>query len=212
VSRDWVAWHRAYDDPASSLTQRRAGVVRMIRDSLDAAAAAPIGVLSLCAGDGQDVTLAAVGHPRAADLIGCLVELDPELTTLARSNIRRFSSRIEVRCGDAGDPCGFDDVLPVDLLILCGIFGNITDDDIRRTISAVPAMCRPGAMVIWTRHRRAPDLTPDIRRWFAEAGCASVELISPGTGGFAVGRERCSAATDTRALPRPLFTFRDDLS
>ena len=43
----------------------------------------------------------------------------------------------------------FADVLPADVL-LCGIFGNVSDRDIRRTVRAAPALCRAGATVIWT--------------------------------------------------------------
>jgi hypothetical protein len=44
-------------------------------------------------------------------------------------------------------------VLPADVLLLCGIFGNVSDGDIRRTVQAVPALCRAGATVIWARPR-----------------------------------------------------------
>jgi len=29
-------------------------------------------------------------------------------------------------------------------------------------------------MVIWTRHRRSPDLTPAVRTWFTDAGLEEV--------------------------------------
>jgi len=56
--------------------------------------------------------------------------------------------------GDASDPNIFADLAPVDVLLLVGIFGNIADSDVQRLISTVPAICRPGATIIWTRHRR----------------------------------------------------------
>src|SRR6266700_4054145 len=77
---------------------------------------------------------------------------------------------VEVRQEDAGLVAGFADVLPADVLLLCGIFGNVSDHDIRRTVQTAPALCRVGATVIWTRHRRPPDLTPQIRAWYASAG------------------------------------------
>jgi hypothetical protein len=33
--------------------------------------------------------------------------------------------------------------------------------------------------VIWTRHRRPPDLTPSIREWFAQAGFAERSYVAP---------------------------------
>jgi hypothetical protein len=38
------------------------------------------------------------------------------------------------------------------------------------TVLGMPTLCSPGATVVWTRHRREPDLTPTIREWFVEAG------------------------------------------
>jgi hypothetical protein len=84
-------------------------------------------VLSLCAGDGRDVATAAAGHARAADLTGCLVELDQALAAAARENLAPLGSGLEVRAADAGDPATWADAVPVDLLLLCGIFGNVAD-------------------------------------------------------------------------------------
>ena len=72
-------------------------------------------------------------------------------------------------------------------------------------------MCRPGAAVIWTRHRREPDVTPAIRDWFDAVGCVSMEFVSPGTGSFAIGLERVVDPPVGGRLADRLFTFRDDL-
>ena len=61
-------------------------------------------------------------------------------------------------------------------------FGNVSDSDIRRTVEAAPALCSLGASMIWTRHRRPPDLTPQIREWFTAAGFAEIAFDAPGTG------------------------------
>jgi hypothetical protein len=63
---------------------------------------------------------------------------------------------VEVRQADAGLVVGLADVLPADVLLLCGIFGNVSDRDIQRTVQAASALCRAGPTVIWTRHRRPP--------------------------------------------------------
>ena len=76
VTPDWSEWHRKYDDPSTGHPQRLAVVVEQIRAALDRAGPGPVELLSLCAGDGRDVVTAATAHPRAADLTGCLVELD----------------------------------------------------------------------------------------------------------------------------------------
>jgi hypothetical protein len=115
---------------------------------------------------------------------------------------------VEVRQADASQVASFADALPADVLLLCGIFGNVSVADIQRTIAAAPALCAPGATVIWTRHRREPDLTPQVRTWFTAAGFEELAFESPesalrtGTGA-AVLREAGGAV-----LPEgPLFRF-----
>ena len=90
-----------------------------------------------------------------------LVESDPHNAALARQGADEAGlSQVEVRAADASRVANYADALPADVLLLCGIFGNVSEDDIQRTAQAAPALCAAGATVIWTRHRRAPDLTP----------------------------------------------------
>ena len=35
--------------------------------------------------------------------------------------------------------------------------------------------------MIWTRHRREPDLTPQIRDWFPASGFEEIAFDAPGT-------------------------------
>jgi hypothetical protein len=211
MTRDWAEWHRDYADPASELSQRLVVVTRAVVDVLDTAPPGPIRVLSLCCGEARDLTGAAAGHSRAGDLTGCAVELSGGLATIAAQNLRDAGTDIEVRCADAGRSVHWLDVTPVDLLVLAGIFGNLTDGDIRRTIATVPAIVRPGGAVIWTRHRRGGDITPKVREWFDEAGCTPTAFSSPGAGKFGVGVERVERVEDvTAAVPEVLFRFVDD--
>ncbi len=96
------------------------------------------------------------------------------------------------------------------MLLLCGIFGNISDTDIERTAAAAPALCAPGATVIWTRHRRPPDLTPRIRAWFNGAGFDELAFDALDNATLAaVGVGRLSHAAPTGLPCGPLFTFRE---
>jgi hypothetical protein len=207
VDGRWTDWHRQYDDPQSFPSQRLPVIVGMIRSLLDVAAPGPVRCLSLCAGEARHILRAAADHPRRGDLAGAVVELDPGLAATARSNLDRAGVPLDVRVGDAGRPAAFANLLPVDVLLLVGIFGNIDDDDIHRTISAVPAMCRMGGAVIWTRHRRPPDRTGSVSRWFEEVGAVSEEFVSGGPGSFAVGRNRTTRSALVSELPDKLFTF-----
>jgi hypothetical protein len=209
--RDWVRWHDAYDDPASSLSARLGIVRHYLSAALDGAPAGPVRVLSLCAGQARDVLGVLPDHPRRADVRAVLVESDPANAAAARHRAAAagLADRVDVREADASRPAAYADALPADVLLLCGIFGNVTDDDIQHTAAAAITLGRPGSTVIWTRHRRPPDLTPQIRRWFTEAGFDEVGFEAPDTATMtAVGIGRQRAASTGLPPDGPLFTFR----
>ena len=143
------------------------------------------------------------------------VEADPRNATLGRSWAAAARlAHVEARQADASRPECFADALPADVLLLCGIFGNVSEDDIERTAAAAPALCAAGATVIWTRHRRPPDLTPRIRACFTDAGFDEVAFDALDTGALdtgvlaAVGSGRLRDAPRTGLPSGPLFTFR----
>jgi hypothetical protein len=157
------------------MTRRLAIVQRHIRAALDACAPGPIRVISLCAGDGRDLVGALGGHRRRADMIARLVEREPALVARGRGQVAASGlDRIELVQGDASSTSAYSGSVPADLLLVCGVFGNVGNEDILRTIGHLPELCANGATVIWTRHRRPPDLTPAIRRWFTGAGFVEV--------------------------------------
>src|SRR4051812_21103069 len=109
--RDWHEWHRAYDLPESPLARRLAIVQQCIRDALDAAPVGPISVISMCTGEARDLAGALEDHPRARDVHGVLVELDPELARRARENV---GPAVDVLVGDAGMSTAYEDATPAD--------------------------------------------------------------------------------------------------
>ena len=208
--KDWVAWHAAYDDPSSSLSTRLRLVREHLSGALDRAPAGPVRLVSLCAGQGLDVLGVLPEHPRGRDVSAVLVESDPHNAALARQGAAGAGlSQVEVRTADASRVASYADALPADVLLLCGIFGNVSEDDIRRTAHAAPALCAARATVIWTRHRRAPDLTPRIRAWFRASGFEEVAFDTPDTEALTgVGVGRLAAAPQAGLPHGPLFTFR----
>ena len=74
-------------------------------------------------------------------------------------------------------------------------------------MSALPSLCAPRAVVIWTRHREAPDLTPKIRDWFGTAGFAEEAFGSPEGTLMSVGVHRLIAQPATFQPGRQLFRF-----
>jgi hypothetical protein len=61
---------------------------------------------------------------------------------------------------------------------------------------------RCGATVIWTRHRRLPDLTPQIRAWFTESGFDEIAFEALET---SVGVNRLCDAPRGHAAQPPAF-------
>ena len=68
VQRDWVEWHRDYDDPGSMLSRRGELVQGHLRAELERAPAGDVRLISLCAGQGWDVIGVLTGHPRRDDV------------------------------------------------------------------------------------------------------------------------------------------------
>ena len=213
MSHNWARWHDDYNDPSSSLSTRLQIVRAYLTDAITAAPPGPISLVSLCAGQGHDALGVLPGHPRRDDVSAVLVEMDPRNARLASARAAREGlAGVEVRQADAGVTASYADALPAGVLLLCGIFGNVSNDDIRRTVAAAPALCAPGGTVIWTRHRRPPDLTVLVREWFAAAGFAEVAFEAPDTRstliGVGVHRRTARPRSPTAAIPAgPLFTF-----
>jgi hypothetical protein len=209
---DWVAWHARYDDPSSFLSVRLRAVRAHLSRAIDRAPAGPVTLVSLCAGQGRDVIGVLPGHPRRDDVRAVLVEADPGNAGFARQAAAGAGlATVDVREGDASAVASFADALPADVLLLCGIFGNVSDRDIQRTVEAAPALCRLGATVIWTRNRRPPDLTPRIRAWFAGAGFDEVAFDVLATDGLmSVGVNRLARPCAATPPDDRLFTFGAD--
>jgi hypothetical protein len=202
---DWQGWHDDYDRPDSGLARRLRAVQEQVRVALDDSPPGPLRAVSLCAGQGRDLLDVLADHPRRDDVRARLVELDPRNAEHAAARAAGLPG-VEVLTADASLTDHYRDLVPADLVLVCGVFGNITDSDVERTVDHCAALCRTGGTVIWTRHRGAPDLVPSICGWFEERGFERRWLSDPDAG-YGVGVHR------SRAEPRPLtagarmFTF-----
>jgi hypothetical protein len=209
--KDWVAWHCGYDDPASSLSARLERVIWHLGQAFDRAPAGRIHLVSLCAGQGHDVLRLLPGHPRRDDVSALLVESNATNAALARERaVAAGLTQVRVREADASLVASFADALPADVLLLSGIFGNVSDADIRRTIDAAAELCADRGTVIWSRHRRPPDVTVRMRAWFASNGFEEVAFDALDTDFLTgVGVHRLVRSPDrTAPYPQfPLFRF-----
>jgi 2-keto-3-deoxy-L-rhamnonate aldolase RhmA len=137
-----------------------------------------------------------------------LVELDRDLAASAQAGAAagRLDS-VDVICADAGVTDVYAGAVPAELVLVCGVLGNISDADVQRTIESLPQLCARGGTVIWTRHRRHPDLTPSIRRRFNAAGFHEHAFESPGPNAWSVGIHSLIGDPEPLAPGTRLFTF-----
>jgi len=161
-----------------------------IRRALPARPQEPVSVVSLCAGRGDDL-IEVLGECRYAGMVRArLVELDPRNVAAMSESARRAGLDLDIVQGDAAEPSLYRGAVPADVVLLCGVLGNIPKRDVQFTIASLPQLCRTGGTVIWTRSRRPPDLTPQIRGWFADAGFSERAFVAPAGVLFSVGAAR----------------------
>ncbi len=209
--RDWVEWHRAYDDPDSRLSRRLAVVQEQLRQAIDARPG-PLRIVSMCAGEGRDVIGVLAKHPRRGEVSAWLVELDPRNAAFARAAARVAGlDAVEVVEADAALLDSYAGGVPAEIVLACGVFGNITEDDVRQIIQHLPCLCAEGATVLWTRghFKNERDVALEIRQWFRDGGFEEVAYESPESPegpGFRVGASRLVAPP--RALEAGVRMFR----
>jgi hypothetical protein len=175
------------------LAQRLTVVRRRISEALDLCPQGQIRVVSMCAGDGRDLLGVLPRHARAPDVRARLVEIDPQLARRARD---AALPGVEVVCADAGNTDSYAGAVPANLLLCCGVFGNISDDDIATTIRHWPRLCATGATVIWTRGapRSGPDRRDDVRKCVTASGSEELSFDgAPAAYGVGVARMVCGS-------------------
>jgi hypothetical protein len=189
------------------MARRLRTVQDQIRMVLDSSRSGPLRVVSLCAGQGRDLLEVLCDHSRRSDVRARLVELDENNTAVAAAFARANQlDQIEIMTGDASLTDQYLGMVPADLVLICGLFGNIADADITRTIDACPQLCATGGHVIWTRHRRTPDRVPLICEQFEALGFERRWLSGDDTE-LGVGVHRFSGQPQPLENGQNLFQF-----
>lgn len=205
---DWLEWHSPYHEQDSPLRRRLAVVQAQLKKALPAELDRPLQIVSLCAGQGRDVLEVLAAYPHAQRIRARLVELDERNVAAARKLANEASlSQVEIVQGDAARLSAYVGAVPADIVLVCGVFGNISDGDIFHTIDVLPQLCQQGATVLWTRHRRAPDLTPAIRAYFEAHLFGEVDFVAPEEALFSVGVNCYTGEPQPLQLEEQLFTF-----
>lgn len=211
MTQDWYAWHEQYNQPKSGFAMRLAMVQRRVRAALDEAPPGPLRAISVCAGQGTDLIGGLADHPRRHDVTARLVELDPRNAETARRHAAEAGlTGVEVVTGDASLTSQYAGMVPADLVLVCGVFGNLTDADIEATTGYCTQLCAAGGTVVWTRGRWEPDLSQQISAWFEERGFERVWLSDSAKPPFAhrVGAHRFTGTPAPLDSGAAMFTFR----
>src|SRR5919204_972732 len=201
AAMDWAKWHDLYK-VSTPLKERLIAV----REQIAAAAAKVTGqswhLVSICAGDGRDVIGTVAASDARPDVHATLIESNPALVTRGQAAVEQLglARRITFRCADATQSSTYVDLRPAQIIVLSGVFGNLTERGVQRLIAALPSLCDREASVIWTRNLfdDGEKATQIIRECFVAADFTEKVLVRTPLGFFAVGTH------SFRGVRRPL--------
>jgi hypothetical protein len=210
----WREWHAKYDDPTHPLSRRLTTVRAELRRVLAARGDRPNQLVSICAGDGRDtLPVLGAGHDQTCAV---LVEFDEGLAGAARREVVALGLRqVEVRTADAGALDTYVGVASANVLFACGVFGNVTDDDLETTVASLPQLLAADAPVIWTRGTKKDgdptgwdgDPADLVRAVFARREFVEDEFIRPTGTGFRVGTHGFAGTPKIRSQGSDMFRF-----
>ena len=210
MPKDWFEWHDLYNTEAK-LQQRLQIVREYISYSLDASPPGIIRVVSVCAGDGRDLLGTLENHPRAKDVHARLVELNPLLVERGRATIESLglAKQIELINGDATIADNYVGAVPADIVIVCGVFGNLADEaELNRLLTNLSFLSKQGAFVLWTRgHSNGIPYSETVRKFLRSAGFEEVNFKLTATEDMGVGIHRYKGENVAAPKEEQLFAF-----
>ncbi|MBD2486617.1 class I SAM-dependent methyltransferase family protein [Aulosira sp. FACHB-615] len=210
MPKDWFEWHDLYK--TEPRLQQRLEIVReFIAHSLNFSPSGVIRVVSVCAGDGRDLLGTLVNHPRAQDVHARLVELNPQLVERGKATIESLglTKQIEFINGDATIASNYLGAVPADIVIVCGVFGNLADEnELNRLLGNLSFLSKKGAFVIWTRgHSNGIPHSETVRTSLQKAGFAEVNFKLTATGDMGIGIHRYLGENVPEPKEQQFFVF-----
>jgi hypothetical protein len=205
---DWYSWHDGYG--GGPLGGRLQVVQTQINAALATMHEGPIRVISICAGQGHDIVGSLERFERRRDVRALLVELDERNVEATRQRVAAASlPGITVKAADAGITDVYQGTVPANLILACGVFGSLTDEDIDRTVGLLPALSSPNAQVVWTANQAAPGLWDTALGAFDRHGFREVWTTSRAEE-LGVGRHRLTREPEPFEAGKQMFSFADE--
>lgn len=132
-TRDWLEWHTPYADEQSPLSRRLRLVQGHIAALLEQRPGETLHVVSVCAGQGHDLIGVLAERADAHRVHATLLEYDQRNVDIARALVQAAGlTAIQVVHRDAGERTFYLGCVPADLVLVAGVFGNISDADVHR--------------------------------------------------------------------------------
>ncbi|MDM9384010.1 class I SAM-dependent methyltransferase family protein [Chlorogloeopsis sp. ULAP01] len=210
MPKDWYEWHDLYNTEPK-LQQRLEIVREYIAYSLNESPAGAIRIVSVCAGDGRDLLGTLENHPRTKDVYARLVELNSNLVERGRVTIEYLglANQIEFINGDATIAANYIGAVPADIVIVCGVFGNLADEaELRRLLENLSFLSKQGTFIIWTRgHSNGIPYSESVRKVLHESGFEEVNFKLTSTGDMGVGIHRYRNENSPAPKEQQLFVF-----
>ncbi|QNP28354.1 class I SAM-dependent methyltransferase family protein [Cylindrospermopsis curvispora] len=210
MPKDWFEWHNLYN--TEPRLQQRLEIVRnYIAYSLDNSPAGEIKIISVCAGDGRDLLGTLSKHLRRQDVHARLIEINPLLVNQGRENLESLglTKQIEFINDDATNSANYKNAVPADIVIVCGVFGNLANDtELNRLLKNLRFLSKKGGFVLWTRsHFQGIAHSETVRKYFSELGFKEINFQLTATGDMGVGIHQY--LDDNLAIPEEetLFVF-----
>lgn len=208
VERDWLDWHRVYDDPSSPFVWRLHAVQFQISKTCSERPRGPIRAISMCAGQGHDLIGALRSHPRRDDVLALLVERDERNVARAQQAAAQAGlSGFKVVAGDASNSSWYADAVPCDLILACGMLGNIDPSGLPALIDELLRLSAEGAVVIWTYNRLDPQKAEALREMFVASGFEELAYEESSMGPEVVGVSRLAGPPKQFRNDVTMFTF-----
>lgn len=207
-SKDWKKWHTLYDNNESGQAKRLRLVQESIGDSLPNSLKEEYQIIDICSGDGRDLLDVLAHYPHKDRTQSYLVELDEKLAKESRERASDKGLRnVIVFNGDASFLNVYKNIPPADLLLLCGVFGNISDTDIRTTIELLPQLSKKGTKIIWTRHLRQPHAVRIIQNLFIASNFSEIDFKITDDRSYAIATYEFVGSPKPLNEDAQLFTF-----